>query len=69
MTFDACMIMYIIYIEYSILRVFALSVSVFNCFIHILNFGLASQLKSDFTLILKILKIKIILNYTKFQIL
>ena len=37
MTFDACMIIYIAYIQYSVLWVFPLSKGVFNCFIHVLN--------------------------------
>ena len=57
MAFDACMIMYIVYIQYSILQVIALSVGVFSYFIHVLNvvlnFGLASQSKVIFTFIFK----------------
>ena len=37
MVYDACMIMYIVYIWYSILWVFALFVSDFDCLIHILS--------------------------------
>ena len=37
MVIDACMIMYIVYIMYSILWVFALSVGDFEYLIHILN--------------------------------
>ena len=37
MAFDKCMIMYIVYIQYSVLWVFALSMSDFDCLAHILN--------------------------------
>ena len=40
MAFDACMIMCIIYIQYSILWVFALSMSVYDYLVHILNVSL-----------------------------
>ena len=71
MVCDAWMIIYIVYIQYSILWIFSSSVSDFNCLIHILKisllkFGLASRPQSDFTLILIIFKnkkcFKIILN-------
>ena len=60
MTFDSCMIMYTIYIRYSVLWVFALFVGHFNCLIHILNVNLKiwadEPTKSNFTFVFKYFK-------------
>ena len=73
MVCDACMPMYIVYIWHFLLWVFALSVTNFDYLIHILNVRFKiwddKPTKSDFTLILNILKIKIVLIYTKSQVL
>ena len=73
MVCDACMKIYIVYIRYSVLLVLVLSVSGFDYLIHTLNVNFkiwsGQPMKKWFTLILNVLKIKIILKYTKSQVL
>ena len=73
MVCDACITTYIVYIWYSVLWIFTLSVGDFDCLIHILNVSFKiwadQQPKNDFILILNVFQIEIILKYNKYHIL
>ena len=71
---DACIIMYIIYMLYSVLWVFTLSVGGFNCFIHILHINLKIRVgqpkkeEGDFILVFNILNWKLFYNLPSLMI-
>ena len=73
MVYDACMRIYIPYVWYSVLWVITLFVGVSTILLHVsnvvLNSGLVSQSKSDFHIILNVLKLWIILEYKKSHVL
>ena len=69
MVIDACMIMYIVYILYSVLWVFTLFVGDFNCFIHnlilVLKFWLAIANQKVICTCFKCFELEIVLKYSK----